>query len=184
MADFEAGMRTIVIEHSDEFTAIANRLLGEDDEIVLHRDYEQKDDRERYSVEVIRQYLAKTRIPQYMSLEAFDALLHTSENIKGKPLEIIRVATLKKIVRAQAKNLTEAVENTGEFPVTGSLLAALMEVGYVLPDKSGSDYRDLIYRTKTDRPWLRTPAKFMEESAHMDRVRNEFLSYCRIVTGR
>lgn len=182
MADFEAAMKVIVVENSDEIATITTRLDGCDEYVYLHSAREESDDRERYSVEVVRRYLANALVHDYMPLEAFDALLQMSEKAKGKPSDIIRAATLKKIVRERTNKLTEIVDATGAFPITGALMVALMEVGYVGSNGS-SDYRNLIFRTDSDRPWLSTPAKFAGETDDLESTRSEFLAYCRIITG-
>lgn len=96
----------------------------------------------------------------------------------------MQAASLKKIVRERVKKLTDNVEATGEFLITGPLMIALMEVGQVHSKCSLSDYGDLIYRTEPDCPWLCTSVKFSAEVDHLDEVRKEFQAFCRIVTGR
>lgn len=184
VADFEAAMKDVAIESAEEIATIARQLDTEDCEISLHADREDPDDRERYSIEVVRQYLVNARPQEHMSLEAFDALLQISEKIDGKPSDVVQIAELKTIAREWSGKLTEIVQATGAFPITGALMAALMEVGYIRSEGRSSDYRDLIYRTKANRPWLRTPAKFVGDTCYSDKSRREFLAYCRIITGR
>lgn len=150
----------------------------------LNLDLEVPDDRERYPVDIVRQYLANARTREAMALEAFDALLNISDRIEGEPSEIIDVAPLKEIVRSRTTELTELIEATGEFLVTGELMVALIEVGHVSSELGRTDYGDLQYRTASDRPWLMTSVKFAGETDHLDRDRSEFLAYYRIITGK
>jgi len=184
MADFEASMKTIVIENAEEIAIIAKKLKGREDEFCLYVEREDLDDSARYPVEVVRQYLANARIQNYMPIEGFDTLLQLSETMKGKSSNIVQTASLKKIVRERVKKLTDHIEATGEFLITGPLMIALMEVGHVHSKCSLSDYGDLIFRTEPDRPWLCTSVKFSGEIDHLDEARKEFLAFCRIVTGK
>ena len=184
MADFQATMKAVVIEHAEEIAAFAKDLEGEDHSLHLHLAPDVPDERETYSVEVVRQYLANTRIPQSMPLEAFEALRNASENLRGKPSKTIHVAPLKAMVRDRTSELSMLVEATGEFPVTGPLMIALIEVGQAYNSSERTDYGDLLYRNSSDRPWLMTPVKFSGETKNLEDIRNEFLAYCRIVTGR
>jgi len=184
MADFEAAMKTVVIENAEEIAASARRLEGQDEELYLHAESEDSEDSARYPVKVVRQYLANARIQNYMPTEGFDTLLQMSERINGEPSDIVQTPTLKKIVRERTKKLTEHIEATGEFLITGPLMIALMEVGQIYCDCPRSDYGDLIYRTEPDRPWLRTSVKFAGEIDHLDDVRKEFRAFCRIITRK
>lgn len=184
MADFEAAMKAVVIDHAEEISAFAKGLKGEDHSLHLNLDREAPDDREPYSVDVVRQYLANVGTREAMALEAFDALLNVSDKIESESSEIVDVATLKKIVRDRTTELTELIEATGEFLVTGPLMTALIEVGQTSIHLGSTDYGDLLYRTTSDRPWLRTPVKFAGGTANLDDDRSEFLAYCRIITGK
>ena len=184
MADFESAMKIIVIENVEEISTMVKGLKEEEDELCLYFERESSDNDARYPLEIVRQYLAKTPTQDYMDIEGFDALLQMSKMIKGKSSAIVRTAALKKIVHRRTKKLTDYVEATGEFPVTGHLVVALMEVGQILGNPI-SDYGDLIYRTTPDRPWLRTSVKFDGSVNHLEEdVRKEFLAFCRIITGK
>ena len=183
MADFEAAMKAVVIEHSEEITTLAEDLTSYDHSLSLNVDLEISDFRKPYPVDVVRRYLADAQT-ETMPLEAFDALLSVSQGLKGKPSDIVWIATLKKIVRECTGQLTELIEATGEFLVSGPLMVALIEVGQVSSQMGSTDYGDLLYRTMPDRPWLRTHVKFAGETDDLERTRNEFLAYCRIVTGK
>ena len=184
MADFQAAMKAVVIEHAEEIAAFAKGLQREDHSLHLNIERDVPDEREPYSVELVRQYLANARTGEAMALEAFDALQAASERIKGKPSGIVDVAPLKAMVRDSTSELTMLVEVTGEFPVTGPLMVALIEVGQAHNQSGNTNYGDLLYRTSSDRPWLLTPVKFSGETDDLEDARNEFLAYCRIVTGK
>jgi hypothetical protein len=184
MADFEAGMKGVVIENAEEITALARRLEGQDEELCLNVEREDPEDSARYPIEVVRQYLASARIQNYMPIEGFDTLLQMSERMDGEPSDIVQTPTLKRIIREQFKKLTEHIEATGEFLITGPLMIALIEVGQVCCDCPHSDYGDLIFRTESDRPWLRTSVKFAGEIDRLDDVRREFRAFCRIITRK
>ena len=184
LADFQAAMRAVVIEHAEEIAAFAKGLQGEDHSLHLNTERDVPDERDLYSVAVVRQYLANTRSGEAMALEAFDALQDASERLKGKPSRIVDVAPLKAMVKDRTSELTMLVEATGEFPVTGPLMVALIEVGQAHNQSGNTDYGDLLYRMSSDRPWLLTPVKFSGETDDLEDARNEFLAYCRIVTGK
>jgi hypothetical protein len=185
MADFEVAMKAVVIENADEISTFAKDLKAENHSLHLNIDRKVLDDRQPYPVDLVRQYLANVRTGEAMALEAFDTLLDISDSL-DEPSDIVSIPTLKSILRERTGKLTELIEATGEFLVTGPLIIALLEVGQVsnLPtDTDYGDYGDLVYRTKSDRPWLETAVKFAGETNHLEYVRNEFLAYCRIITG-
>ena len=182
LSDFEAGMKTIVVQNAEEIEAAANNLQEEED-VILHNDPHEPD-RVPYPDEVVRQYLIASQESDFMSLEAFDALLYKSQTTEGKASEIVRLPSLKKVLSDQSQKLTETVEETGAFPITDALLAALVEVGQARCEIPSTDYGNLLYRTKSECPWLRTPIKLVGDIKHLEDTLRELSAFCRIVTGR
>lgn len=186
LADFDAAMKDIVIEHSAEVTAMAEALGGDDEEMALYAEEpDTADDAERYSrfeVDVVRRYLQHSLVPDLMELAGFDVLQHAASSMETQD-KSVHLGPLMHLV-AKHEEITDRVGQMGAFPVTASLLVALQEVGEAEADAPRGDYGDLRYRLSPDHPWLCTHVKFSGETRHLEGTRAEFLAFCRIATGQ
>jgi len=186
MADFESGMKAIVTENFDEVIASAKKLTGEDEENDLHffAEVEPVGEPEDCSHELIRKFLADSYSSAYMAVEGFDVLYQASGAIEGEASEEIHGGSLKELMRHKFKKLSDAIENEGEFLVTGPLMLALKLRGEARIEEGATDYGDLLFRRDADSPWVRLYVKFASEALDLEETRAEFMAYCRIVNGQ